>query len=317
MKDGCHPDATMDEGIPSQSRAAALRPSRSNHLQVRGLRLHVRSWGREGAPKLFLLHGWMDCSASFQFFADAMLGTGDWHLIAPDWRGYGLSQWSGLDTYWYPELLGDLHHLVDHFQPGEPINLLGHSMGAGLAGLYAGAKPERIARFINVEGYGLFERPVPEAPQRYNHWLSRVDQRPRWAGYAKFEQLAERLRRANRNLTPERALFLARHLGRLTSRGKVQLRCDPRHRDFFSNPTIYLLEEVKACWRAITAPVLWVESDDGTPESRQVRFGAQGIAERKACFARRRDVLFPHTSHQVHIERPEDLASAVTDFLTG
>jgi pimeloyl-ACP methyl ester carboxylesterase len=37
-----------------------------------------------------MVHGWMDVSASFQFVVDAL--TTDRHIIAPDWRGYGLTE---------------------------------------------------------------------------------------------------------------------------------------------------------------------------------------------------------------------------------
>jgi pimeloyl-ACP methyl ester carboxylesterase len=40
-----------------------IKPSRSEFLTVRGLRTHVRHWGAEGAPKIFMLHGWMDAPA--------------------------------------------------------------------------------------------------------------------------------------------------------------------------------------------------------------------------------------------------------------
>ena len=59
-----------------------MTPSRSRFLSIRGLRYHLREWGLEGAPKLFMLHGWMDVSASFQFVVDEL--AADWHVIAPD-----------------------------------------------------------------------------------------------------------------------------------------------------------------------------------------------------------------------------------------
>jgi hypothetical protein len=72
-------------------RVPALRESESLFLAIRGLRYHVRRWpapsARPGAPKMFLLHGWMDVSASFQFVVDALRGP--WDVYAPDWRGYG------------------------------------------------------------------------------------------------------------------------------------------------------------------------------------------------------------------------------------
>ena len=47
------------------------RESRSEFLNIRGLRDHLCHWGDDGAPLLFLLHGWLDCSATFQFVVDA------------------------------------------------------------------------------------------------------------------------------------------------------------------------------------------------------------------------------------------------------
>ena len=68
-----------------------MRDSSSEFINVRGVRLHVRRWGAPDAPMLFMLHGWMDVAASFQFVVDA-LGDG-WQVLAPDARGFGLSAW--------------------------------------------------------------------------------------------------------------------------------------------------------------------------------------------------------------------------------
>ncbi|RPI39895.1 MAG: alpha/beta hydrolase, partial [Betaproteobacteria bacterium] len=78
-----------------------MKTSESLFVQVRGIRYHVRRWALPGAPKLFLFHGWMDVSASFQFLVDALLG--DWDVYAPDWRGYGLTEWGKSDCYWFPD----------------------------------------------------------------------------------------------------------------------------------------------------------------------------------------------------------------------
>jgi pimeloyl-ACP methyl ester carboxylesterase len=82
-----------------------MKPSQSHILNVRGLRYHVRTWGDPGHPQLWLLHGWMDVSASFQFLVDAL--KRDWYVIAPDWRGFGLSEWAA-GGYWFLDYLGDL-----------------------------------------------------------------------------------------------------------------------------------------------------------------------------------------------------------------
>ena len=108
------------------------RPSRSSFVPLRHLSYHVREWGtpRTGVLPLFMVHGWMDVSASFQFVIDAL--KDDRHIIAPDWRGYGLTHPGEVDNFWFPDYLADLDALIDHFQPEGPIDLLGHSMGGNV-----------------------------------------------------------------------------------------------------------------------------------------------------------------------------------------
>src|SRR5450830_2042280 len=120
------------------------KAARSEFLPLRGLRAHVRHWGEPEAPLLFMLHGWMDVSASFQFVVDHL--QREWHVIAPDWRGFGLSERSGRDGYWYPDYLADLDALLSFYSPQAPVRLLGHSMGANVAMMYSGIRPQRIEK---------------------------------------------------------------------------------------------------------------------------------------------------------------------------
>lgn len=137
---------------------------RSEYLMLRGLRYHLRHWGRDDAPILVMAHGWMDVSASFQFVVDHL--QQDWHVIAPDWRGFGLSQSGTSGCYWFPDYLADLDAILQHYSPDQPICLLGHSMGANVASLYAGVRPERVSKLINLEGFGLPETHPKQAPSR-------------------------------------------------------------------------------------------------------------------------------------------------------
>ena len=86
-----------------------MLPSTTECIEIRGLRYNVRQWGPADAPPVFLLHGWMDASATFQFVVDAL--RQDWHVIAPDWRGYGASEWLGR-PYWFPDYYADLDALL-------------------------------------------------------------------------------------------------------------------------------------------------------------------------------------------------------------
>ena len=116
----------------------------------------------------------MDVAASGQCVVDAM--REDRHIIAPDWRGYGDTAWDGAapDSYWFPDYLGDLDALLDALAGEQPVDLVGHSMGGHVATLYAGARPQRIRRLVNLEGFGMPASPPEQAPKRYAQWLDEI-----------------------------------------------------------------------------------------------------------------------------------------------
>ncbi|MES2318916.1 MAG: alpha/beta hydrolase [Pseudomonadota bacterium] len=292
-----------------------MTPSRSEFLTVRGLRTHVRHWGREGAPKIFMVHGWMDVAASFQFVVDCL--QGDWHVIAPDWRGFGLSERTQSDTYWFPDYVADLDVMLDHFSPGEPVNLLGHSMGGNVVSLYAGVRPDRVRRLVNLEGFGLPATHPGQAPKRYAKWLQELREPPTLRTYPSVEAVAARLQKTNPRLKDERAAFLSQHWSAPNPDGEWEILGDPAHKK--PSPLLYQVEEVLACWKQITAPVLWVEADDTTmwqwmgpkPEARIE------IDRRLAHLANVSARMMADAGHMLHHDQPEALARMLEDFLLG
>ena len=103
------------------------RTSSSQWVPLRGFRYHVRTWGSpvSGTPALVLAHGWMDVAASWQFVVDAFSDAfvKDRFIIAPDWRGYGLTEGPPTDCYWLPDYLGDLDALMDILSPDQAFDL--------------------------------------------------------------------------------------------------------------------------------------------------------------------------------------------------
>ena len=287
-----------------------MRSSESRYFEVRGLRYHVRCWPAPGAPKVVLLHGWMDVSASFQFFVDALRGT--WDVHAPDWRGYGLTDWAKADCYWFPDYLADLDSLLAQMGP-DPVHLVGHSLGGNVACLYAGVRPERVARLVNLEGFGMASTRAEDAPRRYARWLDELTDKPRLRPYANFAELARRLQQGNARLTPERAEFLARHWGRETDGGGVVLRSDPAHK--IVNPILYRYEEARAAWQQVRAPMLWVDGSE-TTTPRRIGLDAAQLAERRSHFRDLRHALLPGAGHMLHHDQPEALARLVEEFLS-
>ena len=287
-----------------------MRPSESVFVPVRGLRYHCRCWGDGRAPKVFMLHGWMDVSASFQFVVDAL--RGDWRVIAPDWRGFGLSEWAKGGGYWFPDYFADLDRLLEHFQPDAPAVLTGHSMGGNVAAMYAGIRPERVAKLVDLEGFGLRGARAEQAPKRYAQWLGELaDKKPSFRDYDSFEALAERLCGNNPRLPRDKALFLARHWG-MEKEGRVQLASDPAHK--LVNPVLYRLEEAEACWRNVAAPVLWVAGAE-SKAAEFLKLSPRDLAARKACFRHLTERVIPEAGHMLHHDQPERLAEVIDEFL--
>lgn len=286
-----------------------MRSSESLFYDVRGLRYHVRHWRGDSARRMVVLHGWMDVSASFQFLVDA-LGP-DWDVYAPDWRGYGLTQWSGADSYWFPDYMGDLDSLLDRIQPDKPVNLVGHSLGANVAGLFAGVRPARVAKFVNLEGFGMPTTRPEQAPKRYARWMEELRVAPKLRPYPDYGALADRMQRNNARLTRERAEFLARHWGNESADG-VLLRSDPAHK--LVNATLYRLDEALACWKQVTAPVLWVDAAESETLKR-IGLSAEDYAARRAAFRDLRYVTVPDAGHMLHHDQPEQVARLIEEFL--
>ena len=168
-----------------------MQSSQSHIHTLRGLRYHVRTWGNASAPKIFLLHGWMDVSASFQFLVDCF--AQDFYVVAPDWRGFGLTAWAP-GGYWFPDYYADLDALLELYQPDAPANLVAHSMGGNIATAYAGMRPERVAKLVSLEGFGASRTQPGDAPKRYKRWLAELRDPPLFTAYKSFDEVAARLK---------------------------------------------------------------------------------------------------------------------------
>ncbi|MBL8481342.1 MAG: alpha/beta hydrolase [Rhodocyclaceae bacterium] len=283
--------------------------ARSLHVELRGVRHHLRSWGPSGAPLIVMLHGWMDGSASFQFLVDALAAP--YRVVAPDWRGYGQSHYANA-SYWFPDYLADLDSLLRNLSPDAPVDIVGHSMGANVAGLYAGIRPRRVRRVVSMEGFGLGESHPRQAPARYGQWLAEIEARQAPRDYADHAGLAARLRQENPRLPADRAQYLAQHLGRVNDAGRVEFAADPWHR--VVNPMLYRLEEAKACWHATSAPNLWIAGRESRYLAHFLPRAAE-LEERMACVPDARLVWLENCGHNMHHEQPQELAQLIESFL--
>jgi len=283
------------------------RPPEASDLTIRGLRHHVTRWSGAGPDPVFLLHGWADTGDTFPFLVDELPAQRS--FIAPDLRGFGRSEWPA-EGYWFPDYFADLEALLDRLAPGVPVTLVGHSMGGNIATLYAGIRPERVRRVVCIEGFGLARTHPEQAPARYREWLEQLREPPVFARFPSLEAFTHLLVRRNPRLAPERAAFIAAAWTHAEADGSVTVRADPAHKRV--NAVLYRREEAEACWREITAPVLYVvaEQSDFLP-----RLGEDARPETMARFVRRLEpCLIPDAGHMVHHEQPERLAREIEDF---
>ena len=286
-----------------------MKTCSSEFLQIRGRRLHVRIWGSEAAPLLVLLHGWCDVSASWQFVVDAL--ERDWRIVAPDWRGFGLSEGNN-DAYWFPDYIADLDALLLHYSPNDPVRLVGHSLGGNAGTLYAGIRPERIEKLVNLEGLGLRLYMPEEAAERYANWLDQLRDAPTFRSYPDRTAFAARLQKENPRLTAEKARYLAQFMGEDDGAGGIRQADDPHHRCV--NPIIYRVEEAKSIWRRVTAPVLWVTAADSVIFKQLFAIDSEDYRSRLACFRELREVTVQDCGHNLHHDQPQQVAQMIEEF---
>jgi pimeloyl-ACP methyl ester carboxylesterase len=308
----------------SMSEFSAYLPSRlpqDSFLPVRGLRYHVLQWGDASLvaperPPLVMVHGWMDVAASYQFVVDALAalpGPPRW-IIAPDWRGFGLTDAPGTDSYWFPDYLGDLDTLLDALVPDGPVDLLGHSMGGNVVMSYAGVRPGRIRRLVNLEGFGMPATRPDQAARRIAQWLDQLKTPNTLKSYASVGEVAERLQKNNPLLPADKAAWLAPHWSRRGEDGRLHILGDPAHKRV--NPVLYRVDEHLATWKLITAPLMWVEGDLTDVEKWWGhRYSRSEFAERLAHVASVRKEGLSPCGHMLHHDQPEALAALLADFL--
>ncbi len=299
------------------------RTARTESVRIRTLDYHVRLWGdaQGDTPPLVLLHGWMDVGASWQFAVDAFGAAfaGQRTIIAPDWRGFGHTRPAApVDTYVFADYLGDLDQLLQHYAGDQPVDLVGHSMGGNIAMLYAGVRPQRIRRLVNLEGFGLPATKATQAGKRYAQWMDELRQLERGEldlkTYGDAEGVAQRLMKTNPRIGADKAAWLARHWAAPDADGRWAILGDAAHK--VVNPYLYRVDEANALYAAIEAPVLSVEAEGGSLAHWKDKFTLAEYHQRLAHVRDARTVQVRDAGHMLHHDQPQVVAKLIEDFVS-
>ena len=336
---GCHPiESPMldhDTDTFPMADVAAYQPRRIPEVMtapVRNLEYRIRVWqptqqAPEDAvpPPLVLCHGWMDVGASFQFMVDAfsdefLVGR---PIIALDWRGFGETRADEQDNFWFPDYLADLDGLLDVLEMPEPIDLLGHSMGGNVVMQYAGLRPERIRRLINVEGFGQPAAEADEVISRLRRWMDEMsryhDGRMGLRDYDHLSLVAKRLQKTNPRLSADKAMWLAGEWAEpvMHEDGVQRWRLLGNPANKITTATQYRVDEILALWKSIEAPTLMVKASDQSFERWwQRRYTMEEFDRRLGVVPDLRTHTIPECGHMLHHDQPELLAREIEAFLS-
>lgn len=204
-----------------------MSPPHSGFFVSQGLRLHYADWGNENAPPIILVHGGRDHCRSWDGLARAL--QPHFHVLAPDLRGHGDSEWTKGGSYSLTEYVYDLSRLVRHIAAGQ-VTIIGHSMGGMVGLIYAGTFPEQVSALVVLDGVTVLPNAKSEpAHERIAHYVGQLDQledrEPR--RYRTIEEAAAQNARAQQAAAAG-ACAASRHVRRAAQRGRdLQLEIRP------------------------------------------------------------------------------------------
>lgn len=253
-----------------------------------------------------LVHGFLDLAYTWHEVA-ARLATRA-HVIAPDLRGHGDSDWVGAGGYYhFFDYIPDLDEIIARYARTRLV-VVGHSMGGSVCSYWAGMRPERLSGLALLEGLGPPDQAQSDLPARAAGWIKAWRSvRGAETGMASVADAAARLRKYDPLLAEPLALRLAEHGTREVDGRRVWKR-DPLHMSM--GPYPYRRDSAQQFWTRITCPVLIVDAAQTSfnlPEPER--------AERRAFFANHRHVVIDQAGHMMQRHQPDRLAQLLLALL--
>ena len=276
------------------------------------LRLHYVDWGNPSAPPLLLVHGGRDHCRNWDWVARRL--RKDWHVIAPDLRGHGDSEWSKSANYAMSGYVYDLAQLIHQLKLA-PVTIIGHSLGGAITVRYAGIYPENVKRFVAIEGLGRSPRSQAEnaAKNMIDKMRGWIDEQRHASGrlprrYKSVEEALARMREQNKHLTEEQARHLTLHGVNQNEDGTFSWKFDNLVRVFL--PYDMPQADIEVLWRNISSPSLMVYGKESWASDPRTDGRAQFFKD--ATF-----VQIAGAGHWVHHDQLQTFMTLVEPFVCG
>jgi len=274
------------------------------------LKLRYVDWGNPDAPPLILLHGGRDHSRSWDWTAQALRDK--WHVIAPDLRGHGDSDWSPDGDYGTLANLYDLAQLIHQLKLA-PVTIVAHSYGGNIALRYAGTYPENVRKLVAIEGLGpspkmLAERLAKPVGKRLRDWIEvkRASAGRTPKKYATLDDAYNRMKEENHHLSDEQARHLTIHGVSQNEDGTYTWKFDPYMRIF--PPFDMAQADIDQIWQSITSPTLLMYGADSWASNPE----KDG---RAVHFKQARIITFQDAAHWLHHDQFDQFVSELKAFL--
>ena len=273
-------------------------------ITLPAMTLAARVRGPEKGRPVLALHGWLDNAASFERLAPLLP---DWRIVALDLAGHGHSDHRPIGCrYHFFDFVADVLAAADELG-WRRFDLLGHSLGAAIAGCLAAAVPERVSRLILIDGLGPLAEPPDRAPARLARALAEQQgpsRSPRV--YPDIEHAAWARQRAT-GLGLGAARLLAMR-GTREVAGGVTWRSDSRL--LRTSPSYATEDQVRALLAAIRAPALLISAREGFLRKRPSLAGRLSVVPAL-------EVVELPGGHHLHLESPEPVAELMGRWRAG
>ncbi|TNE36445.1 MAG: alpha/beta hydrolase [Alphaproteobacteria bacterium] len=286
-------------------------PGPTSHIYFsQQLRLHYVDWGNEGKPPLLLIHGGRDHCRNWDWVAEAL--REDYHIIAPDLRGHGDSDWIRGGTYQTTDYVYDIAQLIHQLELG-PLSVIAHSMGGSIALRYAGLFPETVKEMVVMEGLGMPPKIIKErmsvpVQKRMRGWVKQMREMSARSvrKYPTLDEAVDRMQEANPHLSKEQARHLTIHGVNRNEDGSYSWKFDNYVRVFPSSGMSQA--ETEEIWSNITCPLLMLRGAES--------WASDPIADGRAShFKNARFEVIENAGHWMHHDRLEEFLRLTRGFL--